>query len=197
MSERIGVSELIGMARAGGSLKDGTFKVAVLGAIGMAGASGRESYRLGDELHRLRCAQQAERWEYAMAIFRKQARGIAKKDRWRKVSGDQVERLCEHCLKEWLFDLCIPCGGRGKVFGGVEITEVAEREVLVKCESCGGSGNGGAMVQERMRVLGIGVEEYMKHWEARFDTLIAVLHKAYGVAQRSVAKRMGRKVEDA
>jgi hypothetical protein len=195
MAEQIGVSELVGMAMAGGSLKDTGFKHTVVGAVGMAGASGKSSYVLGCELHRLRCASQAERWGYAMGLFTKQVKVLAKRGRWRRVDDAMLVRLCDYALREWLFDVCIPCQGRGRM--AIELYNPGEDRIEQTCDLCGGTGKGVPSIKMRIEALRIPVEEYMKAWGDRFEEIRGVLDKAYGVAQRSIARRLGRKVEDA
>lgn len=195
MSELIGVSELIGIAQASGKIRDGSFKAAVVGAVGMAAASGKTSFVLGVELHRLRCAGQPDRWYATQAMFRKRVRVLAKRGRWRKVNETLLDKLCEYTLREWLFDICVPCQGRSKI--AIELYTPDGTRVERVCDACGGTGKGKPSVTVRVEALGIPVEEYMKVWGGRFEEVRAVLDKAYGVAQRAVARRLGRRVDDA
>lgn len=199
MAEQIGVSELIGIAQAGGSLKDTGFKHTVISAVGMAAAKGRASFVLGAELHRLRCAGQAGRWYIAVDLVAKQILGIARRGRWRKskVLSVQIARMAGQALQEWLFDLCVPCLGRGRK--AIELyTPDGERREQV-CQVCGGKGKvtwKGHNMAERMSLLGVTDDDYVKVWDGRFEDVMLMLDKAYGVTQRSVAKRMNRRIED-
>lgn len=189
------MSELIGQAQAGGSLKDTGFKHSVVGAIGMASASGKSSFQLGMELHRLRCSGQPERWPLALGRFKAQAWGYAKKRRWRKTDRALVERMCGHALGEWLFDLCLTCVGRGRI--AIERYTPEGTKIEHVCPKCAGSGRQRPDVDARMKLVGCEVRDYVNLWEERFSDLIGILEKCYGVAQRAVARKLQRKVEDA
>jgi hypothetical protein len=197
MGQLLGVSELVGIAQAGGSLKSESFRHSVVGAVGMAAASGKTSYVLGCELHRLRCAAQADRWKYAVSLLHKQVLGLARKERWRKsrALSAQLGRMSHQALQDWLFDLCVPCKGTGSVLVVVEGEEKEGR-----CDVC--AGNSGKAVrkafnmQERMSALGVCEEEYIREWDERFELVLGLLDKSYGVAQRAIGKRLARRVED-
>lgn len=199
MSQPLGVSELVGVSMAGGSLKSETFRHSVVGAVGMAGATGKASYILGAELHRLRCASQAERWHVTVALIQRQVLGLARKGRWRPspTLDAQIARMSEQALKDWLFDLCVPCVGRGKIAIELYNPDGTRKEAV--CDSCGGKGiaqQKGRNMAERMSLLGVTDSEYVKVWDDRFAEVIGLLEKAYGVAQRAIAKRLARQVVD-
>lgn len=198
MSE-IGVSELVGIAQAGGSLKSEGFRHSVVGAVGMAAATGRRSYVLGCELHRLRCASQSERWHVTVALIHREVQSLARRARWRRTAKleAQIARMAEQALRDWLFDLCVPCVGRGRI--AVELYNPDGTRKEATCDACGGKGisaEQGRNMAERVSMLGITGDEYVRVWDERFVEVLSVLHKAYGVAQRAVAKRLPRRVED-
>lgn len=197
MSQFVGVSELVGVAQAGGSLKSEGFRHSVVGAVGMAAASGKATYVLGCELHRLRCAQQAERWHITVGMIEKQIGVAARRQRWRKGRHlqCQISRMAEQVLRDWLFDLCLPCVGRGH-----HVVDVDDAEKEVTCDACGGKGRSpekGRHMAERMSALGVDEDDYIRVWDERFVEALVMLDKSYGVAQRSIARRLGRRVEDA
>lgn len=178
-------------------MKSDGFRHSVVGAVGMAAASGKTSYVLGCELHRLRCAAQADRWQYAVALLHKQLLGLARKERWRKsrTLAAQLGRMAHQTLQDWLFDLCVPCKGTGSVLVVIEGEEKEGR-----CEVC--AGNAGKAVRkafnmrERMSALGVSEDEYIRVWDERFEQALGQCDKAYGVAQRAIGKRLARAIED-
>lgn len=195
----VGVSEMVGTAQAGGGMRPSGMKHSIIGAVGMASASGKESFKLGAELHRLRCAGQATRWHVTVGMIHRQLLGLARKRRWRRgqALNGQIERMADQLLRDWLFDLCLSCVGRGHV--QVDVPGADERKD-VECDACRGNGRSALKSRnmgQRMDVLGISDDEYIRVWAERFEEGMGILEKSYSVAQRSIARRLARAVEDA
>lgn len=184
MEERISTSELIGSAVNARSLSPHGQATSVLGAMAFTHAD------LGFLLHRLKAAAQPAVWPEALAAFTNKVKGLSVRHRW-KADAAQVAALCPVLLRQWLFDVCAACMGRGK--DAIELDNPGGTKTESVCGTCGGSGKSKRDWRERADALKVTPGEFQRRWEERCKDADGVLEWEWDKAQRGVAKRLAKK----
>lgn len=132
---------------------------------------------LGGALWALKWANEARAFDRSLALLAHRSKRAARDLGLRRA-------LCRLALEEWLYDLCLTCGGRG-------IRVATEFAPVRHCEACDGSGRRQASELGRARVLGLDVSAY-RRFAPGLDLVFARITDAEDRAWLDIARQLGR-----
>lgn len=132
---------------------------------------------LGARLWALKWANDASAFDRALGLLSQRSKRAARDVIMRR-------KLCRMAIEEWLYDLCLTCGGRG-------IRVATEFAPVRHCEACDGSGRRQPSELGRARALGLEVNAWRK-WEPNYGLVQRKLVDAEERAWLDIARQLGR-----
>lgn len=186
--EPVGIAELIGVSVNSKQLHSNRIVHSVIVAMGWTKG---EVARLGLELIRLRAGLQAKAWRPAVIMLAAQLGKMGKE--W-AISGKSLLDMSAYLMREWLFDVCPTCYGRGIL--AIETFQVSDTTTEKVCPTCGGDKKARASWKDRAKAVNVGKKEYTDKWESRFEAGLSVMDRAYNAAVGEVGYRLKREVLD-
>lgn len=186
--EPVGIAELIGTSVNSKQFHANRLVHSVIVAMGWTKG---ELARFGLELIRLRAGLQPKAWKPAVAMLSVQLGKMGKE--W-AMSGKVMLAMSTYLLREWLFDVCPTCYGRGVL--AIETFQVSETTTEKVCPTCGGDKKALANWKDRAAAVNVGKDEYTGKWMPRFEAGLSVMDRAYNAAVGEVGYRLKREVLD-
>lgn len=128
---------------------------------------------LGACLHRCRDGGAGRFFHEALRILQKRVINYSTRKHWQKAPWDKLDLMSKIALREWLFDVCPKCLGRGVITNAYQ---GSEKLVETPCACNRGRVTGSAV--ERSNSFGMELIEYHA-WEPRFRDTLQIINLAY------------------
>ena len=141
---------------------------------------------LGVLLQKLYAGNMAGAYHEALGLIRKRAHRLAQRKAWQNAPYEVLDRLCEVCLLEWVYDVCPKCLGRG-ILTNAYTNDGELQETPCSCDNGRIHGKAG----DRCKSIKIEVYAYGL-WKPRFEDVLNIMRESYHRAGGQEIKRLDR-----